>query len=57
MMAQNLQKISCDPECGFMVQDHNEDELLKLAKEHVDNTHPKMGVKMEDLKKMMMPVD
>ena len=26
---QTLMKVSCDPECGFMMQDHDEKELKK----------------------------
>ena len=38
-MAEKLKKIECDPKCGFMVQSHDEKELIEIAKEHAKKFH------------------
>jgi predicted small metal-binding protein len=38
-MAANLKKIECEPECGFMVRSHDENEIVNLALSHVSNIH------------------
>ncbi len=39
--AQPLYKVECDPECGFLVRNHNEVELVSLVITHCVNTHNK----------------
>lgn len=34
-----VKHISCIPECGFMVQSHDEDEIVDMAKMHVETAH------------------
>ncbi len=40
-MAEKLKRVSCDPMCGFMVQSHDENELVGFVKNHVKNVHSK----------------
>ena len=40
-MATMLEKIECDPRCGFMVRSHDEKELIDLTKLHVKMQHNK----------------
>ena len=42
---QTLMKVSCDPECGFMMQDHDEKELKKIVKDHAQRSN---SMKMSD---------
>jgi predicted small metal-binding protein len=39
IMATMLEKIECDPGCGFMVRSHDEKELIDLTKLHVKTQH------------------
>jgi len=55
-MAAKLKQISCDPACGFMVQGHDEKEVIKFAMEHAKNNHPEMKVTEAGLKKIMKSV-
>ena len=36
-----LMKVECDPECGFMVRDHDEKELIEMVKRHSKKFHDK----------------
>ena len=49
-MVQNLKRIACDPVCGFLLQSHDEQEVLDLTMTHVKNAHPDMNVTEEDIK-------
>ena len=44
--------VACD--CGFMVQSHNENELVKMTQMHMKDTH-KQNVASGDVTKMMKP--
>jgi len=55
-MAAKLKQIACDPACGFMVQSHDEKEVIKFAMEHAKNNHPEVKVTEAGLKKMMKSV-
>jgi len=44
--------VQCD--CGFMVQSHNENEIVKMAQMHVKDTH-KSDLSMRDARAMMKP--
>jgi predicted small metal-binding protein len=52
----NLKRISCAPECGFMVQSHDEKEVVNLAMTHVHKAHPSMKVSDKDLKSRMTTI-
>lgn len=51
-----LKSVSCDPSCGFMVQSHNEKELISMVKMHVKNVHHKV-ISDKDVKAMIKTVD
>ena len=44
--------VQCD--CGFMVQSHSENEIVKMAQMHVKDTH-KQDLSMRDARAMMKP--
>ena len=48
---ETLKEISCAPECGFLVRSHKE-EVVSLAKQHVEQKHPSMNVTREKLIEM-----
>lgn len=49
---EQLTEISCAPECGFLVRSHDKEEVVSLAKQHVDQKHPGMKVTREKLNEM-----
>ena len=49
---ETLKEISCAPECGFLVRSHDKDEVVTLAKEHIDQKHPSMNISREKLTEM-----
>lgn len=49
---EKLKEISCAPECGFLVRSHDKEEVVALAKQHVDQKHPGMKVTREKLSEM-----
>lgn len=49
---EKLKEISCAPECGFLVRSHDKEEVVSLAKQHVDQKHPGMKVTREKLSEM-----
>jgi predicted small metal-binding protein len=55
-MNQSLKRISCDPTCGFMVQSHDEKEVVDIATKHVHQAHPDMKVSRDDVKSRMKMV-
>ncbi len=44
--------VQCD--CGFMVQSHNENEIVKMAQMHVKETH-QQDLSPRDVRGMMKP--
>jgi predicted small metal-binding protein len=54
-MKEELMKVSCDPECGFMVQSHDKKELIGIVKNHLKNMH-KMKATDEDVIKKIEKV-
>ncbi len=52
-MGEKLHRVSCDPECGFMVQSHDEKELMGIVKEHTKKMH-KMKVSDKDVRERMV---
>ena len=51
-----LKSVTCDPSCGFMVQSHNEKELIAMVKMHAKKMHNKV-LSDKDVKSMMKTVD
>lgn len=49
---EQLKEISCAPECGFLVRSHDKEEVVALAKQHVEQKHPDMKVTQEKLSAM-----
>ena len=49
---EKLKEISCDPACGFLVRSHDKEEVVSLAKQHVEQKHPGMKVTREKLSEM-----
>lgn len=49
-----LWSINCAPECGFMVRDHNETEIVQLGVTHMKMTHGKT-MTTADIKPMVKP--
>jgi predicted small metal-binding protein len=55
-MSSDLKKIECGPTCGFVVQSHDEKEVLEIAKKHAKDKH-KMNATDQQLKGMMKKVE
>ena len=53
-MKPKLKQIDCSPECGFLIRSHDEDEVTKMAKEHVKNVHGMKVSEMEMEEKIKM---
>jgi len=53
-MADTLNKLECDPQCGFMVRSHDIKELTDIALKHAKEAH-KMDVTEADIKAMIKP--
>ncbi len=54
-MGEALKKIECDPKCGFIVQSHDEKEVLAIGKKHAKEKH-NMDATDQQLKGMMKTV-
>lgn len=52
IVAEKLKKVECDPKCGFMVQSHDEKEVVEIALQHAKKAH-KMNITEKDVKGMM----
>jgi predicted small metal-binding protein len=52
---EKMKSITCDPECGFMVRSHDENEVMDVAKKHAKDMH-EMDASEEELKGMMKTV-
>jgi predicted small metal-binding protein len=50
---EKVHRVSCEPECGFMVQSHDEKELIDIVKDHAKSQH-KMKVSDSDVKMKMV---
>lgn len=53
---ETLKEISCAPECGFLVRSHDKEEVVSLAKQHVEQKHPGMKMSREKLSEMAKSV-
>lgn len=51
-----LMQVSCAPECGFMIQSHDEKELMEMVKTHAYNAH-QMKMSDEEVKDKMEMVN
>jgi len=51
-VAEKLKKIECDPKCGFLVQSHDEKEIIEIATQHAKKSH-KMNITEKDIRGMM----
>ena len=51
-MGEKLKKIECDPKCGFLVQSHDEKEIVEIAMQHAIKAH-KMNITEKDVKDMV----
>jgi predicted small metal-binding protein len=51
-MATALKKVECDPKCGFMIQSHDEKEVIKIAIEHAKKSH-NMTITEKEVRDMM----
>ncbi len=49
-----LKSVSCDPQCGFMVQSHDEKELTDIVIAHAKKAH-NMDITANDVKAKMKP--
>ena len=52
-MASVLKKVECDPKCGFMIQSHDEKEVIKIALEHAKKSH-EMDITEKEVRDMMV---
>ncbi len=55
-MAEKLKKIECDPKCGFIVQSHDEKEIIDIAMQHAKKFHPEMKITEKEVRDMMEDV-
>jgi predicted small metal-binding protein len=51
-MGNYLNRIECDPKCGFIVQSHDEKEVLEIARKHAKEKHHE-NVTDQQLRSMM----
>ena len=54
-MPNDLKRIECDPKCGFVVQSHDEKEVMDIAKKHAKEKHD-MNPTEQQLKGMLKTV-
>jgi predicted small metal-binding protein len=53
-MANNLKQLVCDPDCGFLVRSHDENEIVTVGMSHLTNIH-KMSTTAADIKGKIEP--
>ena len=56
-MKDELVKIECDPKCGFMIQSHNEEEVIEAGMNHMKKIHNQKDTTRADVKKMVEKVN
>jgi predicted small metal-binding protein len=54
-MDQKLMKVSCEPECGFAIQSHDEKELIGFVENHVKHSH-KMNISDKEVREKMTAI-
>jgi predicted small metal-binding protein len=47
-----LKKVECDPKCGFLIQSHDEKEIVDIAIQHAKKAHSK-SITEKDARGMM----
>ena len=55
MNDKELKQISCDPDCRFMIRNHNEDGVVTMAKIHTKKAH-KISPSNQEMKEMIVTV-
>ena len=55
-MTTTLKKLECDPKCGFLIQSHDEKEIIEIAKEHARKFHNKTAITEKDIRGMVKAV-
>ena len=48
-MKDTIKQLSCEPSCGFMIQDHDRGELVDLVMQHIASSHLEMNITEEEL--------
>jgi len=51
-MAEKLKKVECDPKCGFLIQSHEEKEIVEIAMQHAKKAHS-MVITEKDVRAML----
>ena len=51
-MAEKLKKLECDPKCGFLIQSHDEKEIVEIAIQHAKKSHS-MAITEKDARAML----
>jgi predicted small metal-binding protein len=51
-VAEKLKKVECDPKCGFVIQSHDEKEVIEVATQHAKKAH-NMNMTEKEVKGMM----
>jgi predicted small metal-binding protein len=54
-MDKQLKKVSCDPACGFMIQSHDDKEIISMVKSHAKTMH-QLNTTDDEIKKKMQVV-
>lgn len=55
-MDRQLKRFACDTVCGFSVQSYGDEEIMKIASEHVRQGHPGVEISEEKLKSIIETV-
>jgi predicted small metal-binding protein len=51
-VTEKLKKVECDPKCGFVIQGHDEKEVIDIALQHAKKAH-NMNITEKDVRGMM----
>lgn len=54
-MTSNLKQLVCDPNCGFMVQSHDENEVVNVGMSHTKNMH-NLNLSTSEVREMIKTV-
>jgi predicted small metal-binding protein len=54
VMEAALKKAECDPKCGFMVQSHDEQEVINVITKHAMEKHGMKNYTVDDAKKLIV---
>ena len=55
-MVNELKKIACPPSCGYVMQSHDENELVDMTMTHARNFHADMNYSRDDIKSLVEKV-